>query len=125
MAGRWRGFEPLLIFGKLSEVETAAGLVSRALSRSGVTARQLASSAGLSEGRLSDYIHGRHSPGTDQLIRIASAAGLQLELVPNFDSNGVLLADLLDLGGALTAGGKSRWPPVPPRFGELVGALDG
>ncbi|MHB8438361.1 MAG: helix-turn-helix domain-containing protein [Acidimicrobiales bacterium] len=101
--------------------ETPRGLLYRALQRSGMNARQLAKATGISEGRISDYLSGRHIPGGAQLLRLLSATGYRLELVPDSDGNGIILAELLDLVDAIEVGAPSwRERPLPPPFAELL-----
>ncbi len=98
--------------------------------RSGLSARQLAVRAGVSEGRISDYLHGRHDPGVRRLLALLAAADHTLAVMPvadaldrtnAFDRNGLVLPELLDLADALAVGAPSIPPrPAPPRFGDLV-----
>ena len=53
-----------------------------------MTARQLALRTGIGEGRISDYLSGRHTPGSAQLLRMLAATGHGLRVVPNPDANG-------------------------------------
>ena len=86
-----------------------------------MTARQLATSSGVSEGRISDYLNGRHIPGAAQLARLLSATGFRMELAPDGDRHGILLAELLDLVDAIEVGAPPwRERPMPPPFRELV-----
>lgn len=98
----------------------ASDLLRRALARSGLTARQLAIETGISEGRISDYLSGRHDPRASRLAELLEAAGHQLSAVPRLDRNGILLAELLELGDALSVGQERRPRPLPPLFKELV-----
>ena len=51
--------------------------------RSGLSQAELARRAGLPRSVVNAYVRGRRQPSADALARIASAAGLKLELVPN------------------------------------------
>lgn len=98
----------------------SASLLREALDRSGTTARRLAELAGVHEGRISDYLHARHVPGGDQLLRLVRALGFDLRLAPDLSRNGIVLAELLDLADALAVG-SSGPPPAPlPRFRDLI-----
>ncbi len=102
---------------------SAAALLREALKRSGMTARALALRTGVGEGRMSDYLSGRHVPGSDRLLAMVAATGqrLCLEAVPNFDRNGLVLPELLDLADAVAVDrGRPRREDRLPLFGELV-----
>ena len=103
---------------------SAASLLRAALRRSGLSARELSARTGVSEGRISDYLHGRHDPGVRRLLVLLEAAGHTLAVVPAakaFDRNGLVLPELLDLAEALAVGARSGSPrPAPPRFRDLV-----
>ncbi len=86
--------------------DDVTALMKLALRRSGMTARELAVKTSISEGRISDYLNGRHDPGSRQLLRILAATGHRLEIVPSLEANGLLLAQLLDLGDALSVGSR-------------------
>lgn len=101
----------------------AASLVDEIRRRSGLSQAELARRAGLPRSVLNTYVRGRRQPGTDALIRIASAAGLELELVQraapvDTERAGRLLAQVLDLAEALPfrSGDPLRYPslPAPP-----------
>lgn len=101
--------------------EGAAGLLREALRQSGMTARRLSARTGISEGRVSDYLRGRHTPGSGQLLRMLAATGRRLEVVPDLDGNGLVLPELLDLADAVAVDahrpGRAERPPL---FRELV-----
>lgn len=90
------------------------GLLRTSLRESGLTARQLAARTGISEGRISDYLSGRHTPGSAQLQRMLAATGHRLEVARDLDANGLVLPELLDLADAIAAD-HGR----PPRDGRL------
>lgn len=98
-----------------------ATLLREALSRSGLSARELARRTGVTEGRISDYLSGRHDPGANRFIQLVRAADFGLRLEPNRDRNGVVLAELLDLGDALAVGGEAPKPERLSSFSELLG----
>ncbi len=96
-------------------------LLRNALQHSGLSAREVARRSGISEGRLSDYVHGRHVPGSAQLLRILSATGFRVGLTPDLDHNGVLLAELLDLADAVMVDTDRPVDTTElPRFRDLV-----
>lgn len=116
---------------------TVSELLGAALRRSGLTARETARRAGIGEGRLSDYLSGRHDPGASRMLRLLRATGHDIELVAipgqvyddrlaatRTERNGLLLAELFDLGDALTVsprpGVRRRARPDPPLFRDLV-----
>jgi transcriptional regulator with XRE-family HTH domain len=98
----------------------SASLLREALDRSATSARRLAELTGVHEGRISDYLRGRHVPRGDQLLRLVRALGFDLRLTPDLSRNGIVLAELLDLADALAVGAVER-PPAPlPRFQDLI-----
>lgn len=60
----------------------AALLVSEIYSRSGLSQAELARRAGLPRSVLNAYLRGHREPGTEALLRIASAAKFDLQLAP-------------------------------------------
>lgn len=60
----------------------ASTLVNRIWRRSGLSQAELARRAGLPRSALSVYVHGRRRPRADVLLRIAAAAGFDLEIAP-------------------------------------------
>jgi transcriptional regulator with XRE-family HTH domain len=56
--------------------------VSEILSRSGLSQAELARRAGMPRSVVNAYVHGKREPGADALMRLASAAGFDLELTP-------------------------------------------
>jgi transcriptional regulator with XRE-family HTH domain len=84
----------------------ASSLVDEIRRRSGLSQAELARRAGLPRSVVNTYVRGRREPGTDALIRLASAAGLELQLVPratpvDAERAGRLLVQVLDLAEAL------------------------
>jgi transcriptional regulator with XRE-family HTH domain len=96
-------------------------LIREALVRSGMTASRLSESTGISEGRISDYVNGRHSPNSLQLVKILAAAGFRIELKPNLDDNGLILAELLKLTDMISTGSETNiCADRIPIFRELI-----
>ena len=62
--------------------ESSARLVAAILERSELSQAELARRAGLPRSVLNAYLHGSREPGTDTLLRLAAAAGQELELQP-------------------------------------------
>jgi len=60
----------------------AGSLVDEIRLRSGLSQAELARRAGLPRSVMNTYLRGKRQPGADALIRIAAAAGLELQLVP-------------------------------------------
>jgi transcriptional regulator with XRE-family HTH domain len=124
----------------LAREQSAAGILRQALRRSGLTARELARRTSVSEARISDYVHGRHDPRAGRLLDLVEATGHRLLMAPKvgsggdgvggdgagapgtrvFELNGMRLAELLDLGEALTVGRKPGRFTAPRRFVDLV-----
>ncbi len=105
---------------------TASYLLRLALQRSNMTARQLAQKTGVSEGRISNYLHGKHDPTVGQFAKLCNALGVSLSLtgvVEANDHNGITLAQLLDLSDAILVGTIRRSPrDLPGTFHELINA---
>lgn len=101
------------------------GLLRTSLRESGLTARQLAARTGISEGRISDYLSGRHTPGSAQLQRMLAATGHGLRVVRDLDANGLILPELLDLSDAVAVDrGRPGRAEKLPLFRELVAPGD-
>jgi transcriptional regulator with XRE-family HTH domain len=88
------------------EEDLAASLIAEIGARSGLRQAELARRAGLDRSVLNAYAHGRRQPSVAALGRIASGAGLEVELVPARNDSasahaGEVLARVLDLAGAL------------------------
>lgn len=86
--------------------DLAASLIFEIGARSGLSQAELARRAGLDRSVLNAYAHGRRQPSVAALGRIASGAGLEVELVPAANDSasahaGEVLARVLDLAGAL------------------------
>jgi transcriptional regulator with XRE-family HTH domain len=63
----------------------AGELIGEIRGRSGLTQAELARRTGIQRSVLSAYEHGRRQPAVAALVRIASAAGLELRLGPSSD----------------------------------------
>jgi len=85
---------------------------------------ELARRAGLPRSVLNAYLRGHREPGTDALLRIASAAGLELHLEerrPPVDSEraGRILVQVLELAEALPFRPRAemQFPKLADRLG--------
>ena len=89
-----------------------------------MTARQLAQKTGITEGRISNYAHGKHDPTVEQFVRLCKAMGFSFALIPVAqanDQNGITLAQLLELSDAILVGAPPRNPrDLPGTFRELI-----
>jgi uncharacterized protein len=88
-------------------------MVDLILKRSGLSQAELARRAGLPRSVINVYVRGRREPSAGALVRLASAAGLNLVLQPRtppVDAKraGLVLEEVLDLAEAL---------PFTPREG--------
>jgi transcriptional regulator with XRE-family HTH domain len=86
--------------------DLAATLLTQIGHRSALSQAELARRAGLDRSVLSAYAHGRRQPSVAALGRIATAAGLTLELVPTGEDSatehaGRVLSQVLDLAGSM------------------------
>ncbi len=102
----------------------ASYLLKQALQSSNMTARQLAQKTGIAEGRISNYIHGKHDPTVEQFAKLCNALGVNLSLATIAqanDDNGITLAQLLELSDAILVGAIRRNPKdLPGTFHELI-----
>jgi len=104
-------------------VRDAPALLGSALDRAGINARELSRRSGVAEGRISDYLSGRHDPGVVRLAGLLAACGYELRLTPRRDGNGLVLTERLDEAEAAgPARGAEPAPPEPPTWAELVPA---
>ncbi len=89
-----------------------------------MTARQLAQKTGITEGRISNYAHGKHDPTVEQFVKLCNAMGFSFTLTPieqANDQNGITLAQLLELSDAILVGAPPRNPrDLPGTFRELI-----
>ena len=102
-----------------SDGSLASQLVAEIGRRSGLTHAELARRAGLDRSVLSAYARGRRQPSVAAMVRIARAAGLQLELAPvdggpALEHAGKVLSMVLDLAGSLPFKGRGEleYPPL-------------
>jgi transcriptional regulator with XRE-family HTH domain len=100
-----------------------ASLLEEIRFRSGLSQAELARRAGLPRSVVNTYLRGRREAGTDALVRIAAAGGLELELVPrtasvDVERSGRRLAQVLDLAEALPfrRARRLRYPKLPERL---------
>ena len=103
----------------------AASLVADILRKSGLTQAELARRAGLPRSVLNAYMRGNREPGADALLRIASAAGVRLELEerkPPVDPQraSFILNQVLGLAEALPYRPRAEmaYPPLKDRLGK-------
>lgn len=108
---------------------SAGSLVAEIQERSGLSQAALARRAGIPRSVLNVYVHGRREPGTDALMRIASAGGFGLELTerkPPVDPEraGRILVQVLELAEALPFRPRSQvqFPSLSERLGEKAAA---
>jgi uncharacterized protein len=103
----------------------AGSLVEEIHRRSGLSQAELARRAGIPRSVLNVYLHGRREPGAETLLRLASAAGLRLQLgkrKPPVDPEraGRILVQVLELAEALPFRPRSeiQYPPLTERLGR-------
>lgn len=104
---------------------SSAALVTEILQKSGFTQAELARRAGLSRSVLNAYLRGSREPGVDALLRIASAAGVKLEVAerrPPVDPHraGYILNQVLGLAEALPYRPRAEmaYPPLKERLAK-------
>src|SRR5215207_9134357 len=104
-------------------------MVMEILRRSGLSQAELARRAGMPRSVVNVYAKGRREPGVDTLARLASAAGLQLELGkrsapvdPHRASR--ILVEVLELAEALPFKPKAElsYPRLDKRIREGASA---
>ena len=99
-------------------------MLKHALRNSNMTARQLAQRTGITEGRISNYIHGKHDPTVEQFVKLCHALGVTLSITTVAqanDDNGITLAQLLELSDAILVGAIPRNPKdLPGTFHQLT-----
>jgi transcriptional regulator with XRE-family HTH domain len=105
----------------------AAGsrLIARLVEDSALSQAELARRAGMPRSVLNVYLRGRREPGADALLRIAGAAGFDLEprrREPPVDAEraGRILEQVLGLAEALPFRPRAemRYPPLIERLGD-------
>lgn len=101
------------------QADLATALIAQIGQRSGYSQAELARRAGLDRSVLSAYAHGRRQPSVAALGRIASAAGLELELAPaaaerSAEHAGRVLSQVLDLAGSMPYRPRAElaYPPL-------------
>lgn len=103
-------------------------MVSAIQARSELTQAELARRAGIPRSVMNVYLRGKREPGADALVRIAAAAGFELELaerVPpvEVERAGKILVQVLELAEALPFRPRAEMetPPLRERLqGRLV-----
>jgi transcriptional regulator with XRE-family HTH domain len=110
--------------------QPAASLVNGILRRSGLSQAELARRAGIPRSVLNVYLHGHREPGTDTLLRLAAAAGLNLELnerKPPVDPEraGRILVQVLELAEALPVRPRAemQYPKLADRLAKAKPAV--
>jgi transcriptional regulator with XRE-family HTH domain len=100
--------------------DLAAALLAEIVRKSGLNQAELARRAGLDRSVLSAYAHGRRQPSVAALGRVASGAGLKLELALATDDDaasehaGRVLSQVLDLAGSMPYRPRPelKYPPL-------------
>jgi transcriptional regulator with XRE-family HTH domain len=100
-----------------------ARLIGRLVDGSGLSQAELARRAGIPRSVLNVYLRGRREPGADALVRLAAAAGFDLEPTkrePPVDAEraGKILVQVLGLAEALPFRPRSEmsFPPLAERL---------
>jgi transcriptional regulator with XRE-family HTH domain len=100
-----------------------ARLIGRLVDGSGLSQAELARRAGIPRSVLNVYLRGRREPGADALLRLAAAAGFDLEPTkrkPPVDAEraGEILVQVLGLAEALPFRPRSEmsFPPLAERL---------
>lgn len=100
-------------------------LVRQVFQASGLSQAELARRAGISRSVLNVYLRGHREPGTDALLRICTAAGVDLKLErrePPVDPEraGRILGQVLGLAEALPYRPRAemQFPPLVERLSE-------
>ena len=101
-----------------------AALVARIVDDSGLSQAELARRAGIPRSVLNVYARGRREPGAGALLRLAGAAGFDLQLTrrkPPVDPEraGEILVQVLELAEALPFRPRAEmeFPPLAERLG--------
>ena len=104
-----------------------SALVARIVGDSGLSQAELARRAGIPRSVLNVYARGRREPGADALVRLAAAAGFDLELKrrkPPIDPERAakILVQVLDLAEALPFRPRAEmsFRPLGERLGEAA-----
>lgn len=103
--------------------QPSASLIDEIRDRSGLSQAKLARRAGIPRSVLNVYLRGRREPGGDALLRIAAAAGFDLQLVPRSppvdpERAGEILVQVLELAEALPFRPRAemQYPPLADRL---------
>jgi uncharacterized protein len=103
--------------------KAAASLIEDIQRRSGLSQAELARRAGLPRSVLNVYLRGRREPGTDALLKLAAAGGLDVQLAkrkPPVDPERAsrILVQVLELAEALPfrPRAESEYPPLTKRL---------
>jgi transcriptional regulator with XRE-family HTH domain len=107
----------------LKDLGPGARLIGRIVDGSGLSQAELARRAGISRSVLNVYLRGRREPGADALVRLAAAAGFDLEPTrrePPVDPEraGKILVQVLELAEALPFRPRAEmsFPPLVERL---------
>ncbi len=102
---------------------SAASLIEDIQRRSGLSQAELARRAGIPRSVLNVYLRGRREPGTDTLLKLASAGGLDIRLgtrEPPVDPERAsrILVQVLELAEALPFRPRAEndYPPLVERL---------
>jgi uncharacterized protein len=97
----------------------AGDLIAQIRRTSGLNQAELARRSGIQSSVLSAYERGRRQPSVSALVRIARAAGLELEVSPLTDADalersGRVLIDVLELADRMPSKrrGELTYPPL-------------
>jgi transcriptional regulator with XRE-family HTH domain len=106
-----------------NDLGPGALLIGRLVDGSGLSQAELARRAGIPRSVLNVYLRGRREPGADSLVRLAAAAGFDLEPTkrePPVDAEraGKILVQVLGLAEALPFRPRSEmsFPPLAKRL---------
>jgi transcriptional regulator with XRE-family HTH domain len=109
----------------MGKASSSASLLAKVLSGSGLSQAELARRAGISRSVLNAYLHGTREPGTEALLRIAAAGGMEVQLTgrkPPVDQERAsrILVQVLELAEALPfrPRGEMQFPPLAARLRE-------
>src|SRR5688572_23240207 len=108
-----------------SGATSAAALIAQIQARSGLSQAELARRAGITRSVLNAYLHGAREPGTDAMLRIAAAGGVDLQMTdrrPPVDPERAsrILVQVLELAEALPFRPRAemQFPPLAQRLRE-------
>lgn len=114
---------------RIGHLTSPSSVVAAILRRSGLSQAELARRAGISRSVLNVYLHGSREPGSDALMRIAAAAGFELQLSarrPPVDPERAskILVQVLELAEALPFRPRSelQFPSLAERFADKPAA---